>query len=400
MSDRRRFLETLGAAVFLPNAADAASDAAAGRSNVASHALVLSGGGARGAYEAGIIAGLARRGGIADGQILAPYSLVCGTSIGALNAWFVATGQYEALARAWQTVAASNIIELKSKYVTLEKPHAFIGVRIRAALRLASGLTKNEMGLARSEPVLAWMKKFIDPTLPVLMPLVWAVTNLTTQSPEYFYRVPASLEGPIPLRLKRAFAMTLGPEATVRPASDKILHKSLFASVATPIIFDPVVLPMVGGGDGLYVDGGVASNSNILIARTVARNIDVVLVDPRSRDEKYKNAVDIVMGTYETMQRKILESEMRDVYFESLGSRALDRLGPAETEAIERGSPELRTFISDLPVTKLAYMRPKANLPVGFASFDEQGKVDAAFAIGDAQSEHGFTPYTWKGFRL
>jgi predicted acylesterase/phospholipase RssA len=400
MSDRRRFLGALGAAAFLPGAADAASEVAAKRSNIASHALVLSGGGARGAYEAGIIAGLSRRGGIADGQILAPYGLVCGTSIGALNAWFVATGQYEALARAWQTVAASNIIELKSKYVTLEKPHAFIAVRIRAALRLATGLTKNEMGLARSEPVLDWMKKFIDPTLPVLMPFVWAVTNLTTQSPEYFYCVPPSFTGPIPEKLRRAFAVTLGPEAIVRPAPEEILHKALFASVATPIIFDPVVLPMVGGGTGLYVDGGVASNSNILIARAVARNIDVVLVDPRSRDEKYKNAVDVVMGTYETMQRKILESEMRDVYFESLGSGALDRLGPSETEAVERRASELRTFISDLPRTKLAYMRPKTNLPVGFASFDEQGKVDDAFAVGDAQSGQGFTPYTWEGFRL
>ena len=111
------------------------------------------------------------------------------------------------------------------------------------------------------------MKKFIDPTLPVLMPFVWAVTNLTTQSPEYFYCVPPSFTGPIPEKLRRAFAVTLGPEAIVRPAPEEILHKALFASVATPIIFDPVVLPMVGGGTGLYVDGGVASNSNILIAR-------------------------------------------------------------------------------------------------------------------------------------
>jgi predicted acylesterase/phospholipase RssA len=401
MSDRRRFLGALGAAAFLPGAADATSDAAAERRpKILSHALVLSGGGARGAYEAGIVAGLARRGGIADGQVLAPYGLVCGTSIGALNAWFVATGQYEALARGWQTIAASNVIQLKSKYVTLDRPHAFIGVRIRAALRLATGLTKNEMGLARSEPVLAWMKKFIDPTLPVLVPMVWAVTNLTTQSPEYFFRLPASLEGPIPVGLRRAFELTLGPEAIVRPASDEILREALFASVATPIIFDPVVLKMASGGTGLYVDGGIASNANIRIARTLARAVDVVLLDPRSRNEKYANAVDVVMGSYETMQRKILETEMRDVYFESLGSRALGRLGPSETETIEHRSPEMRTFISDLPATELAYMRPKTNLPVGFASFDDQGKIDAAFEIGDAQSEHAFTPYTSEGFRL
>ena len=130
----------------------------------------------------------------------------------------------------------------------------------------------------------------------------------------------------------------------------------------------------------------------------VARNIDVVLVDPRSRDEKYKNAVDVVMGTYETMQRKILESEMRDVYFESLGSGALDRLGPSETEAVERRASELRTFISDLPRTKLAYMRPKTNLPVGFASFDEQGKVDDAFAVATPKAGRASRPTPGRAF--
>jgi predicted acylesterase/phospholipase RssA len=400
MSGRRRFLGSLGAAALLPAIANAAPEPAPTRGRIASHALILSGGGARGAYEAGLIAGLARRGGIDDGEILAPYGVVCGTSIGALNAWFVATGQYGKLAQAWQTLGAANIIQLKSKYVTLEKPHAFIAVRIRAALRLASGLTKNEMGIARAEPVLAWMKKHIDPKTPVLIPLVWSVTNLTTQSPEYFYRVPASLAGPVPQDILRSFALALGPEAVVRPASDEILHEALLASIATPIIFDPVVLKMAGGGSGLYVDGGIASNSSIAIARTVAHAVDVVLVDPRSRNEKYKNAVDVVMGSYETMQRKILETEMRDVFFESLGKRALERLGASAQEAMEEGSPDLRVFIRDLPAADLAYMRPKTNLPAGFADFDEQDKLDATFAIGDADSEHAFTPYTWKGFRL
>ena len=400
MSGRRRFLGSLGAAALLPTLGNAAVESAATPRRVASHALILSGGGARGAYEAGLIAGLARRGRIDDGEILSPYGVVCGTSIGALNAWFVATGQYGALAQAWQTLGTANIIQLKSKYVTLEKPHAFIAVRIRAAIRLASGLTKNEMGVARSEPVLAWMKKHIDPKTPLLIPLVWSVTNLTTQSPEYFYRVPASFTGPVPQDILRSFALALGPEAVVRPATDEILHEALFASIATPIIFDPVVLKMADGGSGLYVDGGIASNSSIAIARTVAHAIDVVLVDPRSQNEKYANAVDVVMGSYETMQRKILETEMRDIFFESLGKRAVERLSAGSAKAMEKGSPELHTIIRDLPAADLAYMRPKTTLPVSFAGFDEQDKLDATFARGDADSEHAFTPYTWRGFRL
>jgi predicted acylesterase/phospholipase RssA len=400
MTGRRRFLGSLGAAALLPIAANAASDRVPPEPTSISRALILSGGGARGAYEAGIVIGLARSGGIADGQILAPYGLVCGTSIGALNAWFVATGQYGALERAWRTIGAANIIQLKSKYVTLEHPHAFIGVRIRAALRLASGLAKSDMGIAQSEPVLAWMKQHIDPSVPLLMPMVWAVTNLTTQSSEYFYRLPPSFSGVMPPKLARAIQLTLGEGAVVRPAPDELLHEALLASASTPIIFDPVTLKMTNGEDGLYVDGGIASNSSITIARIIARSIDIVLVDPRSRDVKYANAVDIVMGSYETMQRKILESEMRDVYFESLAERAASHLGPKVLGDFDRGSPELTTFYRDLPPTKLAYVRPKAPLPAGFATFDEQPKIDATFAIGEVDIERGFTPYTWKGFRL
>jgi predicted acylesterase/phospholipase RssA len=399
MSDRRGFLGSLGAAALVPTAAKAAMQPATAQVKPVSHALILSGGGARGAYEAGIVAGLARRGSIADGQMLAPYGLVCGSSIGALNAWFVATGQYQALARIWQTLAAANLIQLKSKYTTLDHPHDFIAVRIRAGLRLLSGMTKDEMGIALSEPILSWMSEHIDPATPVLVPLVWAVTNLTTQSSEYFYRLPPGGTQP-PAELLRALHFTLGADAIVREASDDILHRALFASAAIPIVFDPVPLPMVDGSTGLYVDGSIASNATVTIARTVARAIDIVLVDPRGRNERYSDAIDVVMGTYETMQRKILETEMRDVYFESLGKRAATRLGPAVTVEIENGSAALTTFYRDLPASDLAYIRPKLKLPAGFGSFDEQDKLDSTFALGDADSEHGFSPYAWDHFRL
>jgi NTE family protein len=113
---RRGFLASLGAATFAPLALEAAPAEEPTRQSPisVSHALILIGGGARGAYEAGLIAGLAARGGIVDGEILAPYGMVCGTSVGAINAWFVATGQYAELRRAWHTLAAADIIRLKS----------------------------------------------------------------------------------------------------------------------------------------------------------------------------------------------------------------------------------------------------------------------------------------------
>jgi len=67
-------------------------------------ALVLSGGGARGAYEAGVIQGLHEAG--------MTYDLVCGTSIGALNGSFVASNKFDDLAATWADIAAQRVITL------------------------------------------------------------------------------------------------------------------------------------------------------------------------------------------------------------------------------------------------------------------------------------------------
>jgi predicted acylesterase/phospholipase RssA len=399
---RRGFLGTLGAAALAPLAIGASPpEDAAGKSPISvSHALILIGGGARGAYEAGLVAGLAERGGIADGQMLAPYGMVCGSSVGAINAWFVATGQYAELRRAWHTLAAADVIRLKSKYVTLDRPHRFIGERIRAALRLDAGIFKNETGVARSEPVLDWMSRHIDPTRPLLMPMIWAVTNLTTQAPEYFYRLPPSFDPKMSAEMHRVLRFTLGNTAVIREAPDAIFLRTLLASAAIPIVFDPVKLTMADGSEGLYVDGGVASNASVSIARSVARNIHVVLVDPVSQRESYANIVEIVMGTYDTMQRKILEGDMRSVYVESLTKRARNRLAPGAKAELQNGSTDLETFFHDLPVVDLAYIRPGHALPADLSAFEDQPALDATFAAGEADSARGFTPYGWETFRL
>src|SRR5215472_2389924 len=67
-------------------------------------ALVLSGGGARGAYEAGVVCGLSA----ADER----FDLVCGTSIGAINASFFALDLLPDLERLWTSIAARNVITL------------------------------------------------------------------------------------------------------------------------------------------------------------------------------------------------------------------------------------------------------------------------------------------------
>jgi predicted patatin/cPLA2 family phospholipase len=146
-------------------------------------------------------------------------------------------------------------------------------------MHFALGASEHEQAMAQSAPILKWMDEHMNPRTPVVTPMVWAVTNMTTQSGEYFYRLPASMSGRIPSDTAHALEATLGATTVIRPASDKILHRAILASAAIPVVFDPVVLPMIDGTDGAYVDGSIVSNAAVSIARTVASNVDVILVD-------------------------------------------------------------------------------------------------------------------------
>jgi NTE family protein len=72
-------------------------------------ALVLSGGGAKGAYEAGVAAELLARG--------APIRLVAGSSAGALNAAMIADGRAERLAAVWQSITREQVYLLRPSIV-------------------------------------------------------------------------------------------------------------------------------------------------------------------------------------------------------------------------------------------------------------------------------------------
>jgi NTE family protein len=69
-------------------------------------ALVLSGGGAKGAYEAGVAATFVERG--------LPIRLVAGSSAGALNAAMVASGRADRLEAMWRTVTREQVYSLRA----------------------------------------------------------------------------------------------------------------------------------------------------------------------------------------------------------------------------------------------------------------------------------------------
>src|SRR5215467_1810794 len=68
-------------------------------------ALVLSGGGAKGAYEAGVAATFVERG--------LPIRLVAGSSAGALNAAMIAGGRADRLEALWRSVTREQVYSLR-----------------------------------------------------------------------------------------------------------------------------------------------------------------------------------------------------------------------------------------------------------------------------------------------
>ena len=67
-------------------------------------ALVLSGGGARGAYEIGVVKAILEKG--------VQFDLAFGTSIGGINAAFIAQGSFERLEDLWSSMKATDIFRM------------------------------------------------------------------------------------------------------------------------------------------------------------------------------------------------------------------------------------------------------------------------------------------------
>ncbi len=108
----RRFRRVAGIAALVALAAPAPAAAACSSSSIpreAPVALVLSGGGAKGAYEAGVAATFVERG--------LPIRLVAGSSAGALNAAMIAGGRADRLEAMWRAVTREQIYTLRTPVI-------------------------------------------------------------------------------------------------------------------------------------------------------------------------------------------------------------------------------------------------------------------------------------------
>ncbi|MHB8214012.1 MAG: patatin-like phospholipase family protein [Vulcanimicrobiaceae bacterium] len=381
---RARFLGVMAAGSVLAMAPRAVSAAVPLADRRFERALVLSGGGARGAYEAGVIASLVRAAGVRDGERLPSVDAVLGTSIGALNGWFVATGQYSALESVWFSIANESIFRLKPRYASIPEAESGVGTRIFEFFSLLHGITNNVTGVLDSEPVERWIKANVDPKVLPIVPFGFNATNLETQAATYFYVMPNDVTLADKAEILDALTVITGLDHKAFAANARRLRTALRASAALPALFDPVKM-VLDGHLHTFVDGGIADNSPVDIGRVVAKAVDVILVDPKDAVIQTQNALQIGLASYGILQRRTLELSMRTAYVETLQKRLFvnGALNPIQ-----------RTYIDNIFDVDLRVLRPTVELAITTADFDDGPGIQAAYAQGKRDGVRGWAPYT------
>lgn len=330
-------------------------------------ALVLIGGANRGAYQAGAIAALVAMQGLSDGQPL-DFDMVCGTSIGALNGFMVATAQYSTLQLIWRSVIASrDVFRLKPQFDAIEDHESGLIDRVVAAFRLSSGLVKNVTGVLDPQPLWDMFDKYVDPSAPTYLPLYISTTNMTRQENQLFVRKATAPSGLAKQTANDALLASYA--ANVRPVDDALLRRVLFASAAIPILFDPILIPRERepNVEDEYVDGGVTQNVPIDVALLCTDTLKVILVSPAHADvdETYASALEVGLGMFSTMQARILLYQVRLAY-------ALSR--------------------TNLPFTPYV-LRPEHELPGRGSDFSNQADLEAMWQLGYKDMSQGWASF-------
>lgn len=379
-------------------------------------ALVVSGAGARGAYEAGALRWLFRN--VKAGQ---PFDLICGTSAGAINAAFAAQGTLEAIQRneqLWKTMPSSGVLKLQppiqdlvdgAKQLQESAKHGY-PAKLRYIVR-----AKNEfdaagppqdlikiMGVMDDSGINGLMQQYPLRLSSLQSSLFVTATNITSMTSDSFYRFvgpnAAANEDRFLQRTTMRFQRSAEtPPLTVQHNAHHALTEENFphavvASAAMPGVFQPVAIKRAESGDtNLYVDGGVANNTPVGLAIDAGAT-DITVIIATAVDEvpaQPSTLPGLLQAVNQIMAQKILQNDVTLAVAKNLLAKHHDWSGL---------NPAMQTFLASLrdgewtPVT-LRVIRPRKPLKLSVLGFNDQEGLDTAFDIGynDAQHEWVYT---------
>ncbi len=225
-------------------------------------ALVLSGGGAKGAYEAGVAAVFVERG--------LPIRLVAGSSAGALNAAMVADGRMDRLEALWRGLSRDRVYSLRTRVI-------FAGL-------LPGWLTLLALDRAGSlfdpEP----LRELIDASLDLdrvrasRVRLLVITSDLARREPRLF-------------------------------DNQSVTREALMAAAAVPGAF-----PAVAVGGALLVDGGLTGRAPVLEALAAAPGVGrAVVVMSYAPDERGAPPTTMRRALEEAFEMGMIHQIRRDV---------------------------------------------------------------------------------------
>ncbi len=319
-------------------------------------ALVLSGGGGRGAYHIGVIEHLVARGWMEDGK---GPDIIAGTSIGAINAAALASGLTVAqLKQRWLAMHTEEVHRLTDDLPAVTRP------LLRFLLR--SVLTSDAHGGARDTLPAEDRDLSAQGLFGRLATLFHAKPFRSLLDTSPWRRTLAGwmdfdrINGPAaPALLLAATELQSGAlrifcnrELNGRPA-DTIVLDHLMASSSIPIVY-----PWTSIGDGKYWDGAVLANTPLEPVIDLADDADVdilvVMMTPWNADADAMHAQtrqmpqDLVQALSLTLDWALLASYR--VAFETIAQR--NRLAAAAAQ-LERAAAQL----GDTPACALTARR-------------------------------------------
>lgn len=240
-------------------------------------ALVLSGGGARGAYEAGVLSYL--RGELAESLGAQPrLDLLCGTSVGAVNACFLASlahdpaRQGEALVEAWRSFRLEEVFHWSALRLAALPLYVFRQLRAtrlrQVSWRISDFLFPEALSRVVRERV-DWARLHRNVREGHLDALTVTATDLGTGRAVVFVESRAPLPAWSRDPVVEARAREIGPEHAL-------------ASSAIPLLFRPVRLE-----GSWFTDGSVRQNVPLAPAiKLGAERVLVVALRQQARKER------------------------------------------------------------------------------------------------------------------
>jgi NTE family protein len=329
--------------------------------------IVFSGGGARGAYEAGVVQGIM--------EVLQPteppFDVLCGTSVGALNAAFLAAHAHRpdmnaaGLAAQWSELDVATHLRLDMRGV-LGWKRDFSGDDHKPMLVGRSLLDVRALEeIARDRVPWDQLHRNIDKgrVRALVISALQIATGQTTQFAE--------------LAPGQSFTNSYDPRRVLR--LEPVSADHVLASAAIPLLF-----PARRVGEHFFCDGGIRFNTPIAPAiRCGAERLVVISLlsqeapdeDPTPRAERvhaYNSPIFLVGKVLNALLLDPLRYDLQVLdRFNRLISALERALPPDELEAVERMLRESR----GLPYRKLKTLVFRPTVDVGMIARERAGQL-------------------------